>query len=100
MRVEDPMLSIVATRLRLETGESLCGEGLHRLPAALRLVDFRDELQNSGVIMMFLISCMIGYPFLPIFTRFRGWASELSISIHFDPFISQKEALVLPLFSY
>ena len=41
MRVEDPMLSIVATRLRLVAFRS---EGLHRFPAAFKLIDIRDEL--------------------------------------------------------
>ena len=32
----------------LETGESLWGESLHRLPAALKLIDIHDELQDFG----------------------------------------------------
>jgi len=32
----------------LETGESLRGESLHRLPAALKPIDIRDELQDFG----------------------------------------------------
>src|SRR5467141_714960 len=46
MRVEDPYALDCGDAL--ETGESLRGEGLHRLPAALKLIDIRDELQNLG----------------------------------------------------
>ena len=61
------MLSIVATRLRLV--ESLWGDGLHRLPAALKLIDIRDELQDFG-----------GNSDVPYFMHDR-----ISILTHFHP---------------
>jgi hypothetical protein len=50
---------------------------------------------------MFLIWCVVRISiFSPFFTRFLANGKRISIYIHFDPFINQKEALVLPLFSY
>jgi len=45
-------------------------EGLHRLPAALKLIDIRDELQNlgrDGDVLDGVHGAI--YPFLPIFTQ-------------------------------
>jgi hypothetical protein len=63
----------------------------------------RLSFRISGVIVVFFTSCTIEYPFLPIFTGFPEAGKRISIYIHFDPFINQinqKEALLLPLFSY
>jgi hypothetical protein len=40
------MLSIVATRLK--AGRSLRGEGLHRLPEALKLIEIAMSFRISG----------------------------------------------------
>ena len=90
MRVEDPMLSIVAMRLRLV---SLSGAMVYiafqrPLNSSISAMSFRI----SGVMVMFFISCMIGYPFLPIFTRFLRAGKQISIYIHFHPFLTQREA--------
>src|SRR6266481_9437566 len=92
MRVDDPMLSIVATRLRLVSlsGARVCIAFQRPLNSSISAISFRI----SGVIVMFLISCMIGYPFLPIFTRFLQAGKRISIYIHFHPFLNEKGALV------
>src|SRR6266852_5706667 len=68
MRVEDPMLSIVAMRLRLVSlsGARVSIAFQRPLNSSISAMSFRI----SGVMVMFFISCMIGYPFLSISTRF------------------------------
>jgi hypothetical protein len=82
----------------LETGESFWGEGLHCLPAALKLIDIRDELQDfggNGYVLDLVHGANIHFnPFSPIFTRFLLVGKQISIHTHFHPFSTQKEAVV------
>ena len=75
------MLSIVATRLK--TGESLWREGLHSLPAALKLIDIRDELEDFGG-NRDVLNLMHGR--ISILTHFHPIPESGQANIHLYPF--------------
>src|SRR5579862_7905557 len=69
----------------LEAGELFRRKRLNHLPAAFKLIDFSDELQNLWGNGDVLDVMHRRYPFIPIYTQFTATKQA---DIHSYPFIS------------